>query len=249
MRIISVVPSQTELLHYLGLEIEVVGITIFCIHPDEWFKKKYKVGGTKTLDLDKIRSLKPDLIIANKEENEKEQIEALQKEFKVYVSEIEDLEGALKMIREVGDLTNKKVEATELVGSISRQYQSINKFGNDQTVAYLIWKDPMMLAGKNTFIDDQLHRLGFVNVCTNVDGRYPELDNSKLKTLNPELVFLSSEPFPFSEKHISELQTFFPNARLVLVDGEYFSWYGSRLLEAPRYFLKLQNELSNPFPS
>src|SRR4051812_11307667 len=103
-RIVSLVPSQTELLFYLGLDKEVAGITKFCIHPAEMFHSKPRVGGTKKYDFEKIRQLAPDLIIGNKEENEQKQVEELQKLYPVWMSDIRNLADALQMIRSVGEL-------------------------------------------------------------------------------------------------------------------------------------------------
>ena len=237
-RIISLVPSQSELLWYLGLRDELIGITKFCIHPNEMFKLKDRVGGTKTLDINKIRSLKPDLIIGNKEENEYTQIKELQNEFPVWMSDIYYLNDAYKMISDIGELVNKKNEATRLVSNIQKSFSVIKKF--NKTVLYLIWKNPYMAAGNSTFIGDVLNQMGLINSLKNSDLRYPELTMDEIKNLNPNLIFLSSEPFPFKESHINELKQLVPNATVKLVDGELFSWYGSRLLKSVEYFNNLE---------
>jgi len=236
-RIISLVPSQSELLWDLGLQDELVGITKFCIHPTVMYKSKNRVGGTKTLNLDIIRSLKPDLIIGNKEENEYTQIKELQKEFPVWMSDIYNLNDAYKMIGDIGELVNKKKEAIALISEIQKSFSFIKK--HHKTVLYLIWKNPYMAAGKSTFIGDLLNEMGLNNVIEQKDLRYPEVSLEDIKKLNPELIFLSSEPFPFNEFHINELLQFFPNATIQLVDGEMFSWYGSRLLNSVAYLNQL----------
>ncbi len=237
-RIISLVPSQTELLWDLGLHEELVGITKFCIHPNEMYTSKTRVGGTKTLDIEKIRLLKPDLIIGNKEENEKEQILALQKEFNVWMSDIYTLNDAYKMILDIGEIVNKKGESEQLVNSIKSSFESIKNY--NKTVLYLIWKDPFMAAGKATFIGDMLGQINLMNVLYDSELRYPELTIEQIQQLNPEVVFLSTEPFPFKDKHINELHALLPNAKIKLVDGELFSWYGSRLLKSAEYFNNLE---------
>lgn len=237
-RIISLVPSQSELLWDLGLRDELIGITKFCIHPNEMFKFKDRVGGTKTLDIQKIRSLKPDLIIGNKEENEYAQIKELQNEFPVWMSDIYNLNNAYKMISDIGELVNKKNEATRLVSNIQKSFSVIKKY--NKTVLYLIWKNPFMAAGNSTFIGDVLNQMGLINSLKNSDLRYPELTMDEIKNLNPNLIFLSSEPFPFKESHINELKQLVPNATVKLVDGELFSWYGSRLLKSVEYFNNLE---------
>lgn len=237
-RIISIVPSQSEFLWDIGLRQELVGITKFCIHPDEMYRKLERVGGTKDLDLDKIRSLKPDLIIGNKEENAEEQIKILQKEFPVWMSDIYSFDDSFKMMRELGVLLERTEEAEKIVCKIESTLPTIkNKFSGEH-VAYFIWNKPYMTAAKNTFIDYVLNYIGFTNVCDTLE-RYPELKSDDLTQLNPELCLLSSEPFPFKEKHISELQAILPKAKIKIVDGEVFSWYGSRLLKLADYLERL----------
>lgn len=241
-RIISLVPSQTELLSDLGLNEEVMGITKFCIHPAEWFKNKTRIGGTKNLDIALIYDLQPDLIIANKEENEKDQVEILMKDFPVWLSNIYNLEDALKMILSIGEITGKKKKASEIAGRIKYEFQQLKvsspKPGTLFRCAYFIWKNPWMVAGKDTFIHDMLNRCGLENCFGNLT-RYPVITLDQLKSANCELALFSSEPFPFKEKHISEVRSKFPEMKILFADGEMFSWYGSRLLKAPAYFRKI----------
>ena len=234
-RIISLVPSQTELLFDLGLDQRVVGITKFCVHPKEWFRTKARIGGTKKLDFNTISDLNPDLIIANKEENNKEDIERLEKDFPVWVSDINNLDSALEMIRLVGEITS--TDASELVSKIERNFQQLKPFYPEQKTLYLIWKDPYMSAGSDTFISDIMNRFGLKNAVK--ETRYPKLSEEDISELNPDLVLLSSEPYPFKKKHIQELQQLLPNAEIKLVDGEMFSWYGSRLKLTPSYLNSL----------
>jgi len=241
-RIVSLVPSQTELLYDLGLGREVVGITRFCIHPKEWFNTKNRVGGTKQLNLEAIHTLKPDLIIANKEENVKEQVEELAKKYPVWVSDVNDLPGAYDMIKQVGLLTGTMNKADELINLIKENFSRLSTPDSELRAIYLIWQKPYMTAGSDTFIHSMLKMAGFENILAD-KTRYPELTIGELQSLDPELILLSSEPFPFKQKHIDELQPFFPNTRIVLVDGEMFSWYGSRLRYAPDYFKNLRNEI------
>jgi ABC-type Fe3+-hydroxamate transport system substrate-binding protein len=238
-RIISIVPSQTELLYDLGLDERVVGITKFCIHPNDWFKNKVRIGGTKNLKLSLIEGLQPDLIIGNKEENSKSDIEYLEKKFPVWMSEIVTLEDSLDAIKKIGSLTNSKNKSESICQNILNESE---KFVSSTcklsgTFLYLIWYNPIMAAGKNTFIDSMCNYLGLNNCLT--QNRYPEINSADLKVLRPNYIFLSSEPFPFKEKHIQEIQNYFPNAKVILVDGELFSWHGSRLLHSFRYFSEL----------
>ncbi|MBI3510992.1 MAG: ABC transporter substrate-binding protein [Bacteroidetes bacterium] len=243
-RIISLVPSQTELLFDLGLEDEVVGITKFCIHPENWFRNKTRVGGTKQIDLKKIDALQPDLIIANKEENEKEQVELLMKKYPVWVSDVRTLADAYAMIRAMGEVTGKTIEARKIFSEIAFRFENFKANKPElkkKKIAYFIWKKPWMAAGKDTFIDHLLSLCGFENVFANEKNRYPEITLDDLSEKNPEVIFLSSEPYPFKEKHIAELNAVLPQAKILLVDGELFSWYGSRLMHSPQYFMEVMS--------
>lgn len=241
-RIISLVPSQTEFLADLGLEAEVAGITKFCVHPAAWFQAKPRIGGTKTLNFEKIAALQPDLIIGNKEENERAQIEALEKQYPVWMSDIGTLEDALDMMRRVGHLTGKAETAASLVSEIETGFHSISGRKETCRTAYFIWRKPYMVAAGDTFIQDMLLRAGFENVFAGL-ARYPEISPEMLSAAAPEVILLSSEPYPFSEKHMEAFREMCPAARVRLVDGEMFSWYGSRLRYAPAYFRLLKESL------
>lgn len=242
-RIVSLVPSQTELLYDLGLGEKVVGITKFCVHPDEWFKSKPKVGGTKLVLQKSIDALNPDLIIGNKEENTERDIRRLESKYPVWMSDVNTMEDALEMIREIGHITHKE----DAAGDISRKVKTnMAKFEQQKlkevSIAYFIWKDPWMVAGNNTFIHHFCKKTGFTNVFEDKD-RYPEIDPVELKKKDPDYVFLSSEPFPFQEKHKELLVDFIPEDRIVLTDGQMFSWYGSRLIKGLQYALELRKKL------
>ncbi len=239
-RIISVVPSQTELLADLGLNEEVAGITKFCIHPASWRSEKKIVGGTKKLKMDIIDEINPDLIIANKEENTREEIELLREKYPVYISDILDLHDASDMIYDIGLMTGKEIEAKKLINTISSSFLGINPSTEEFSAAYLIWKSPYMAAASDTFIDEMIRTCGWINHFEEKE-RYPEVTIEDLQ--GADLVLLSSEPYPFKQQHIDELQQQLPNAHIELVDGEMFSWYGSRLQYAPRYFNELNEKI------
>ena len=246
-RIISLVPSQSELLFDLGLNEEVVGITKFCIHPIDKFATRTKVGGTKKLKIDVIRALQPDLIIGNKEENTKSEIELLSAEFPVWMSDITNLEDSIQAIEQIGQLVDRSPEASYLnhliqAGFTDLQTLALSKQVN-KSVAYIIWKDPYLAAGRTTFIDDILRKIGLTNVVS--QSRYPEITLAQLQASNCELVFLSSEPYPFKTQHLEEIQSALPHATVMLVDGEMFSWYGSRLVKAVEYLFHLQDSLGD----
>lgn len=241
-RIISLVPSQTELLFHLGLNERVIGITKFCIHPESWQKSKTIVGGTKNVDIEKIISLSPDFIIANKEENSFEDIKQLQMRFPVYVSDITTIEEATQMIFSVGKITGANQQAIDIIEKISHRFASLNTLINKPSVAYLIWKNPYMAAANHTFIHSILRLFGFDNVFSDLH-RYPCITIEMLKDHKPQFVLLSSEPYPFREKHKAELQAALPDSKIMLVNGEMFSWYGSRLINTPKYLNELKREI------
>lgn len=245
-RIVSLVPSQTELLFDLGLEEEVVGITKFCVHPQSWFQHKKRVGGTKSVHLNWVLNLNPDLIIANKEENLRSDIEKLREQKAVWTSDINTLEAALQMIHYVSEITGKTAIGQEMVREIAGRFAQIRPSFKRFRTLYLIWKKPYMCVGKDSFIYAMLQSCGFDPVPGD-QLRYPELKVEEIRSLNPELILLSSEPYPFKEKDLDEIRLLLPDSRLELVDGEFFSWYGSRLSKAPHYFQYLIDKLNaNP---
>ncbi len=245
-RIVSLVPSQTELLFDLGLNEEVIGITKFCVHPEHWFRNKERIGGTKKVNIEKVRSLQPDLILANKEENVKEQIDELEKFVSVWISNIQTFEDALEMIKCIGEITRTIEKAKTLIARIITNFNELKTDNSKLKTVYLIWRNPYMTIGSDTFINDMLNKCGLQNVFEHLK-RYPEISIEQLSSMNLQLILLSSEPYPFKEKHVQELQPYFPNAKIILVDGEMFSWYGSRILYAAEYFNDLLNQLKNEY--
>lgn len=241
-RIISLVPSQTELLFDLQLNEEIVGVTQYCVHPKQAINEKSFVGGTKQVRIEKIRVLNPDLVIANKEENDESSIRAIEGEFPVWVSDIKDLKDAIEMIRTLGILLDRKERSLAIADKIESSFQYITPVVNEAAknrAAYLIWRKPWMSIGSDTFIHDMMKRAGFVNVFAD-KKRYPEFSLEELADCSPDYILLSSEPYPFKNRHIEELQEYCPKAKIELVDGEMFSWYGSRLLQVPAYFESLR---------
>jgi len=241
-RIVSLVPSLTELLFDLGLKNEIAGITKFCIHPEEIFRSKTRIGGTKKVNHDAIQKLNPDLIIANKEENLKSDIEALEKKYPVWVSDVNSFDSALEMIHKIGQITQKESEPEKIIIGIQNNFSEIKKSPIELRTLYLIWKNPYMAAGSDTFINSMLLHCGMKNVLT-PNTRYPELTVDDICSLNADVILLSSEPYPFSAKHIEEFNEMFPDTACFTVDGECFSWYGSHLLKSPAYFNDLINKV------
>lgn len=245
-RIISLVPSQTELLYDLGLEDRIVGITKFCVHPYHFKSTKKIVGGTKKVHFEKIRLLQPDIIICNKEENTIEIVDELRKICPVWVTDIITIEDNFKMIMDFGQLFNCRTEAQKWNDKLAFALSDFKNFVKDipvKKVAYFIWKNPFMVAGSDNFINELLKLNHFQNIYEN-KGRYPEIELKKIRLEgDPDLVFLSSEPFPFKEEDAFEIGRFTHHAKTIFVDGEMFSWYGSRLLKAFDYFKKIHQKL------
>jgi ABC-type Fe3+-hydroxamate transport system substrate-binding protein len=237
VRIVSLVPSQTELLWFLGLEDAVKGITTFCVHPESWYRSKTRVGGTKNPDLEKILDLQPDLIIANKEENVKEHLEHLRQKVPVWTSDVNTFEDALEMINETGKITRTEKKARKLAEDISEAFAR-PVFSKPRSFIYLIWQNPYMAAGRNTFISSFLEKAGLRNALPGIsnDNRYPELSLDQIQQSEADLVFFSTEPFPFKPSHLEELKELLSPKSLFLIDGEFCSWYGCRMLQAGDYF-------------
>jgi ABC-type Fe3+-hydroxamate transport system substrate-binding protein len=241
-RIVSLVPSLTELLFDLGLEAETVGITKFCVHPSGWLKTKERIGGTKTVNIDKVHQLQPDLIIANKEENVKEQIEELANDYPVWLTDVNNMQDALQMMADIGTLTGKSAVANILITNINKAFDEMPKMEKPVKTAYLIWREPYMTVGSNTFIHEMLLQSGLENVFAD-KTRYPQINIEDLPIAHCQLLLLSSEPYPFKQNHIDELSHQLPGTKIILADGEFFSWYGSRLLQSPAYFKQLITQI------
>lgn len=241
-RIISLVPSQTQLLFDLGLDDKLVGLTRFCIHPANKVVGKTRIGGTKDFNIELIRSLQPDLIIGNKEENYVEGIDELKKYFPVWMSDIYDLNDSCLMITSVGDITGTQDAVARLVAEIHSGFDRLALASGAMpslSCAYFIWRKPYMVAASGTFIDNMMSLLGVRNAFADMT-RYPEISALQIAQKKPDLIFLSSEPYSFTDRHKAEFQNICPEAKIIIVDGELFSWYGSHLRYTPAYFEKLR---------
>lgn len=247
VRIVSLVPSQTELLCDLGLEDKIVGVTKFCVHPGHLKKSKKIVGGTKQVSFDKIKALQPDIVICNKEENTLEIVEELRKLCPVWVTDIYTIKDNFQMITDFGHLFecgNKAAEWNEKLASALDDFKVFMKEIPIRNTAYFIWKNPYMVAGSNTFINEMLELNHFQNKYKSIE-RYPEIEIEKIQLDGSvDLILLSSEPYPFQDKDRVEMEQYTKNAKTIIVDGEMFSWYGSRLLKAFGYFKKMHQDLS-----
>ncbi|WP_252504116.1 ABC transporter substrate-binding protein [Sporosarcina sp. Marseille-Q4943] len=235
-RIVSLCPGITDTLFALKLEEKIVGRTRFCIYPKGEVETVPAVAGTKDIKLEAIHNVQPDLIIVEKEENTKEIVEELEKHFPVYVAEVQSVDDAFRMIEDMGSLTDRSEAARQLISAIHEQFESLPKVAGER-VSYVIWRKPYMVVGKDTYIHSLLERMGFVNPFTEADGRYPVVTAEGFKNADLDYVLLSSEPFPFKEKHFEEFLEMMPDTEPILIDGEMF-WYGPRMVEAAAYLRK-----------
>ncbi|MBE2246939.1 MAG: ABC transporter substrate-binding protein [Candidatus Competibacteraceae bacterium] len=238
-RIVSLVPSQTEFLFDIGLHDRVIGITNYCVHPKEWAQTKIRIGGPKDFSIDAIRLLNPDLIIANKEENNQDKILLLKKYYPVWISDVRSVQHAFDMMTRIGEMVKKTKETSEIITKCHHNFQRIQPISKPLRVVYLIWRNPYMTINHDTFIHDMLTSCGFLNCFANETSRYPIITDDKLRNAKPDLVILPSEPFPFSQRHVDEIRSIIPKSRFFLVKGEMFSWYGSRMIKFVPYVNKL----------
>ena len=233
-RIVSLCPSLTETLFTLDPVGEIVGRTEYCIHPADRVETAERIGGTKNIDLASVFKLLPDLVIAEQEENRKADVEALAAEVPVFVFDVRNYEQALGAIHDLGSIIGQQDQATQLVTEITARFARLRPRSR-YTAAYLVWKDPYLAVGCDTYIHSLLEVCGMQNVCADLPGRYPTITPATLRGLSPNLLLLPSEPYPFDETHIADLVPQMPDTRIILVDGEMFSWYGSRMKPAADY--------------
>ncbi|MGB1210127.1 MAG: ABC transporter substrate-binding protein [Lacinutrix venerupis] len=243
-RIVCLVPSQTELLYDLGLEQSIVGITKFCVHPTHFKSTIQIVGGTKNIKIEKIKALNPDIILCNKEENTKEIVEACKNICTTHVSDIYTIKDCVHLINQYGEIFDRKENALEIIDKINFNLKDFKNFIKDKPVIkviYFIWRKPWMVAASKTFINYLLELNKFENVYKELE-RYPEIDIKEIAAQNKQIIaLLSSEPYPFKREHALEIEK--NNIKTVLVDGEMFSWYGSRLIKSFNYFKTLRQNL------
>lgn len=242
MRIVSLVPSITELLADLGLDDSVVGLTRFCVRPVGWKARKTIVGGTKNVDVDRVARLAPDLVIANREENEREQVEAIAAFARIHLADVATVDQGVAMIRDVGALVGRSADASRLADEVAARFARLAPADEPLPAAYLIWREPYMTVGGGTFISDVMARAGLPNVFAGGE-RYPTITPEDLAASGARVALLSSEPYPFKEPHGAELEAA-SGVRTEFVDGELFSWYGSRMLLMPAYLAALRARLA-----
>jgi len=234
MRLVSLCPSLTELLHDLGAADEVVGRTKFCVHPSPWVDGVEKIGGTKNPKVARIIALAPDLVVMNEEENRLEDARTLRDAgLTVHSSMPRTVADTASMVRDIAAAIGRSDAGERIAGDIERRAERVRAAAQDAppvSYAYLIWRDPWMSVSDDTFISALLSLAGGRNVCGAATTRYPTITLDELCAAVPDVVFLSSEPFPFSSTHAQELAgaLSIDADRVVLCDGELLSWHGSR---------------------
>lgn len=262
-RVVSLVPSWTETLFYLGLtEEEIVGRTDYCIHPRGRVREIEKLGGPRDPNLERIFEINPDLIIADREENRKEDVERIDMHWpvsRVFVTGPTTVNHALKDVAQFGSLFNTRDRACELIENVRSWMARLERKDRGTTV-YMVWQDPLVAASRETYIGDVLETLGYRNVIDrstledfNQEGsmNYPAVTLERLIRLKPDAILLSTEPFPFRRKHGELLRSrlheldreYAERVEIRIVNGEYFSWYGSRMVPALRYFVEHQTRV------
>jgi ABC-type Fe3+-hydroxamate transport system substrate-binding protein len=240
-RIVSLIPSTTELLCDLGLADALVGVTVYCHEPADVLRGKTRVGGEKDPDLAKIRALAPDLVIANVEENRREDVEALRGwGIAVHVTYPRTVEGAIAMIRELGQVTGTRPRATALADELRARLEGTRAATAGRPpvrVFYAIWRRPYMTIGADTYIHDVLAACGGANVFADAADRYPAVTLDEVAARRPDVILLPDEPFRFRPAHLADWAPYAEvpavrNHRIHLVDGKPFSWHGRRLADA-----------------
>ena len=242
-RIVSLVPSLTEALAALGLDAETVGLTRFCVHPAGWKQRKTIVGGTKGTDPARVLALTPDLVVANREENDRAPVEAIAAAgVPVWLSDIATVADTADALRRLGHAAGRVPEGDRLADDLAAAFAALVPPPAPVRAVYLIWRDPWMTVGADTIIHDVMARGGLENAFGD-RTRYPAVTDAEIATARPDVILLSSEPYPFADKHLAEVRALVPAARAALVDGEAFSWYGPRLGRAPAEIARVLRSL------
>jgi ABC-type Fe3+-hydroxamate transport system substrate-binding protein len=240
-RIVSLIPSTTELLCDLGLADAIAGITVYCREPGAVTRTKRRIGGEKDPDLDAIRALAPDLVIANIEENVAAHVETLRSwDIPVWVAYPRTVDGALAMIRDLGEVTGTHVMAARLLDDLRGRLAVVRetvRVRRAVPVFYAIWRAPYMTVGPDTYVHDVLATCGGANVFGDAKTRYPVSPLEDVATRRPEVILLPDEPFRFRAVHRRDFEPFTDvpavrDGRIVLVDGKPFTWHGRRLADA-----------------
>lgn len=225
-RIVSICPAITSTIIELGAGDTLVGRTEYCIFPENTVEKIPIVGGTKQVDFEQIRVLAPDLILAEKEENTKVIVQTLAKEFPVFVFEVQSLAQNERFIKDLGLLVNEEQKAQQMIANLQQAFKAFPNL-EGMRVAYMIWQEPFMVVGHDTFINSILNGMGLVNPFINQKSRYPIIQFAQLADAKLDYLLLASEPYAFTSEHRRHFQQLLPKTKVLNVDGEMF-WYGSQ---------------------
>jgi ABC-type Fe3+-hydroxamate transport system substrate-binding protein len=239
-RIVCLVPSITELLCDLGLAARIIGRTGFCVHPEHLVRVIPKVGGTKDVNLARVRRLAPSHLIVNIDENEKPTVQALAAAVPhIVVTHPQHPRDNLELYRLMGSIFCVEPRAAMLCAQFEEAYERLEQLPwQSRRVLYLIWKDPWMTVAPGTYIANMLALVDWQHLSFADTRRYPEIDLDKAAQ-QAELILLSSEPYRFDETHRAALAKRFPEQHVQLVDGEMLSWYGSRAIAGLDYLSQL----------
>ncbi|MBI9038391.1 MAG: ABC transporter substrate-binding protein [Bacteroidales bacterium] len=243
-RIVSLCPSITETLCELGLADKIIACTDYCVHPIDVVKNFNKIGGPKNFSEEKILNLKPDIIFAVKEENETCKINRISKKVPTYVFDINSIQEGIEMIKTLGNIFEIQNISDCFIEKMQEGYKNLTKVNSNIKCLYLVWKQPYIAVGGDSFIDSVLYQINIKNCLRNSKKKYPKI---KLKLLENQfdLLILPSEPYSFSENDIDGFEKIFPEKEIIKVDGEMFSWYGTHQLKAISYLQKLVINLNS----
>lgn len=245
-RIVSLVPSITEWLFAIGAGNSVVGVTEYCIHPAEGVRGRVRIGGTKNPRIDEIVALEPDLVIANREENRKRDVERLRERgLRVLVGYPRSVRGALDELEAIARITRCESAARRLTDAVReiRDRLSKRRLHARPRVAALVWKKPYITVNGDTFAHDMIVQSGGANPFADRPDRYPRIHESDLTAASPDVILLPTEPYAFGERDRAELLSLdCPAARrgcIHVVEGELLTWYGPRMARALETFSQL----------
>ena len=250
-RIASLVPSLSEALWWLGLGDKLVGVTRYCVRPADGFPWAERIGGTKNPDVPRIVGLSPDVVVANAEENRLKDIEELRSAgVPVFVTFPKTVTESAITLRKLGRLVGERERGNEMADAIDRAIDEAHARRASPPLRSFcaIWRKPYMAVGHGTYAQDVLHICGFESVLPVTRGRYPKVTLDDIRRLDPDVVLLPDEPFPFGPEHREDFEGW--RARVVIFDGTLLSWYGPRTPEAlsglTEMALAIHDELHHP---
>jgi ABC-type Fe3+-hydroxamate transport system substrate-binding protein len=239
-RIISLVPSLTEALFAFGLEQEIMGVTRFCVEPRRGVSGKTRVGGTKSVDIAKIKSLEPDLVVAGAEENSAADIaQLIEYGCPVFVTMVTSVQSAIDLLRQLATITGTTVAARPIIEEAKQAlaFAQAAAAGLQRVRVFCpIWRNPYMTCSRATYMADVIAVCGGRNVFDEHPERYPKVELAEIAALDPEAILLPSEPYRFTKRHKADFRaltevTAVKNGHIFLIDGKMLTWYGPRIAQ------------------